>query len=51
MAFLLVVWVNFGRRSRFVRRNKSDFTSFQSTVKHFLCATAKTIPTDHEVAI
>jgi hypothetical protein len=51
MAFLLVVWVNFGRQSRFVRRNKPDFTSFQSAVKYFLCGTAKTIPADHEVAI
>jgi hypothetical protein len=51
MAFLLVVWVNFGRRSRFVRRNKPDFTSFQSAVKHFLCGTAKMIPADHKVAI
>jgi hypothetical protein len=51
MAFLLVVWVNFGRRSRFVRRNKSDFTSFQSAVKHFLCGTAKIIPAGHEIAI
>jgi hypothetical protein len=51
MAFLLVVWVNFGRQSRFVRRNKPDFTSFQSAVKYFLCGTAKTIPAYYEVAI
>jgi hypothetical protein len=51
MAFLLVVWVNFGRQSRFVRRNKPDFTSFQSTVKYFLCGTAKTIAIDRGVAI
>jgi hypothetical protein len=35
MVFLLVIWVNFGRQSRFVRRNKSDFTIFQFAVKHF----------------
>jgi steroid 5-alpha reductase family enzyme len=41
MAFLLVVWVNFGRRSRFVRRNKPDFTSFQSAVKYFFVRHSK----------
>jgi hypothetical protein len=41
MAFLLVVGVNFGRRRRFVRRNKPDFTSFHSAVKHFFVRHSK----------
>jgi hypothetical protein len=43
MAFLLIVWVNFGRQTRFVRRNKPKFTAFQSAVKYFLCGTAKNL--------
>jgi hypothetical protein len=41
MAFLLVVGVNFGRRPRFVRRNKPDFTSFHPAVKHFFVRHSK----------
>jgi hypothetical protein len=41
MVFLLIVGVNFGRRRRFVRRNKSNFTSFHSAVKHFFVRHSK----------